>query len=498
MAGSLEKRGENSWRMVYFKGRDEEGKRTRYTRSFKGTKAQAEKALAKFVTEVESGQVAEGENMLFGDLCERWLVEYGKEHLSPKAYQDYQKIIEKRLRPAFGRQKIHDIRPLMITKLYRELRDPAKRLDGAKAEGQLKALSGATIQKYHRVLSSIFSTAVKWQLIAANPCERVEVPQKEYRETSFYDETLLAKLFGELAGEHIKYQTLVILAVLTALRRGELVGLKWEDIDFDNSTLVVSKQAQYISTAPPAIKTDAKGTWVQAGFKPGITYRVKPKLAGYTFSPAYLEFDGASAALNFTATLSGDTQAQKAAPANIQAVALDPDAYSTSGRVVDASGKAVAGVALKFSCTSKGAGILIREPKTKSSRRTIALSASAVALLKEYKKAQNEERLKVGDLWQQNNYVFTAWDGTIMHPDTPSSWFSDFLKAHNLPHIRFHDLRHSSATVLLGNGVPLKNVSARLGHSSASITANVYAHALVSVDRQAAEKLDQIMKRGQV
>lgn len=95
MAGSLEKRGEN-WRMVYFRGRDENGKRIRYTRLIKGSKSQAEKALAKFVTEIESGLVGDGENMFFRDLCDEWMKEYAKERLSPKSYVDYSKIIEQR------------------------------------------------------------------------------------------------------------------------------------------------------------------------------------------------------------------------------------------------------------------------------------------------------------------------------------------------------------------------------------------------------------------
>lgn len=392
MAGSLEKRGENSWRLVYFKGRDQDGNRIRFTRTYKGNRPRAEKALAKFVTEVENGLVGEGENMFFRDLCDRWLTEYAKEHLSPKTYSDYQKIIEQRLRPTFGQYKIHEIKPLNIIKFYRELRAPEQRKDGREEEGKPKSLSGATIQKYHRILSSIFSTAVHWQLIAANPCSRVEVPKSERREASFYDEKQLDKLFKVLEGENIKYRTLILLAILTGLRRGELVALKWGDINFDKGTLTVSKQAQYIP----------------------------------------------------------------------------------------------------------GQGVVVREPKTKSSRRTIALPSTAINYLKEHRREQAAERFKIADLWKDGNYLFTTWEGKIMHPDTPSSWFNDFLKKNNLPHIRFHDLRHSSATILLGNGIPLKNVSARLGHSSASITANIYAHALESVDRQAADKLDQIMKIGQV
>jgi Site-specific recombinase XerD len=90
-----------------------------------------------------------------------------------------------------------------------------------------------------------------------------------------------------------------------------------------------------------------------------------------------------------------------------------------------------------------------------------------------------------------------------MHPDTFSSWFHDFLDKHNekmiklekdpLPHIRFHDVRHTSASLLIAQGVPLKNVSSRLGHSSITITADIYAHALQSVDVEAGQKLENLL-----
>ncbi|MDR3587495.1 MAG: tyrosine-type recombinase/integrase [Desulfosporosinus sp.] len=501
MAGSLEKRGENSWRMVYFKGRDQDGNRIRYTQIFKGSKPQADKALAKFVASIENGLTGDGENMLFRDLCDRWIIEYANEHLSLKALVDYQKIIDQRLKPTFGRLKLHDIKPLNITKFYRELRDPEQRLDGRTEDKNPKSLSGATIQKYHRILSSILSTAVRWQLIATNPCLRVEVPRNEHRETGFYNEEQLSSLFVELEKEPSKFRTLVILAVLTGLRRGELIALTWDDVDFDKGTLTVSKQAQYISPVPSSVKTNTNGGWTQSGFRTGTIYRVRPKLVGYSFDPAYSVFSSASAALSFTGT-SSSISPHHPQIAKGQIVSESSSSISTpfsaSGLVTASSdGKTLSGVTLTFTCVEKGQGVIVREPKTKSSRRTIALPATAITALREHKKSQAVERLEIADIWKDDNFVFTTWDGTIMHPDTPSSWFNDFLKDHSLPHIRFHDLRHSSATILLGSGVPLKNVSARLGHASSTITANIYAHALETVDRQAADKLDQIMNKGQ-
>jgi len=116
-------------------------------------------------------------------------------------------------------------------------------------------------------------------------------------------------------------------------------------------------------------------------------------------------------------------------------------------------------------------GIVDRTTKTEGSKRLISIPPSIVALLKEYKASQNEERLKIGNLWQKSDRLFTTWDGKPMHPDTVSSGFNDFLNRHNekmieeektpLPHIRFHDLRHTSASLMISQGVSLKNVSSR-------------------------------------
>ncbi|MBC7324223.1 MAG: tyrosine-type recombinase/integrase, partial [Moorella sp. (in: Bacteria)] len=89
--------------------------------------------------------------------------------------------------------------------------------------------------------------------------------------------------------------------------------------------------------------------------------------------------------------------------------------------------------------------------------------------------------------------LFTTWDGRPMHPDSVTSWFSDFLKRHGLPHLKFHALRHTSATLLLAEGISLKNVARRLGHAETRTTDMFYARALESVDRKAAEVLDNII-----
>ncbi len=99
-------------------------------------------------------------------------------------------------------------------------------------------------------------------------------------------------------------------------------------------------------------------------------------------------------------------------------------------------------------------------------------------------------------LWEMKEaWVFTQWNGKPMNPGTSGHWWYHFLQRHQLPPMPFHGLRHVSATILIAQGVPLKNVSARLGHTDIRTTANIYADALESVDRNAAEKMDQYLKK---
>ena len=95
---------------------------------------------------------------------------------------------------------------------------------------------------------------------------------------------------------------------------------------------------------------------------------------------------------------------------------------------------------------------------------TIDLSIDNV--LKQHKREQTLERLKLGDVWEGTNKIFTQWNGKAIHPDMVSGWFSRFLKRHSLPHISVHGLRHMNATLLIAGGSVLRTVSKRLGHSN--------------------------------
>lgn len=140
-----------------------------------------------------------------------------------------------------------------------------------------------------------------------------------------------------------------------------------------------------------------------------------------------------------------------------------------------------------------GMGIITKEPKTEKSKRTITIPDFLVKELKEYLVWYYQEKLKMGDLWVNSNRLFTKYDGSPMHPETPSQTFRKFLKKNNLPHIKLHELRHCYATILLNNAVDLKTISSMLGHSNIGITFSTYSHSLDKSKRKAADILEKTL-----
>jgi integrase len=139
-------------------------------------------------------------------------------------------------------------------------------------------------------------------------------------------------------------------------------------------------------------------------------------------------------------------------------------------------------------------GVYEDTPKNNNSKRVIKLADEIFILLKEYKMKYNADRANAGDRWIETGYIFTQWNGKPMHPSTITGWFNNFIKAHNLPKVSIHSLRHTNATLMIANGADLRTVSKRLGHSNLSTTGNIYTHAIKSADERAAEVLQDILK----
>lgn len=139
--------------------------------------------------------------------------------------------------------------------------------------------------------------------------------------------------------------------------------------------------------------------------------------------------------------------------------------------------------------------IIVKEPKTKNSKRKVALPPSVLEELRDYYSYRVKERDKLGDAWNENieqHFIFCHANGTPYHHERPYLWFRQFIKKNGFRYIRFHDLRHTSATLLINQGVHAKIISERLGHGSINTTMNIYGHALRSADQAAADKFESL------
>lgn len=252
MAGSIEKRGKNSYRLTVSEGFDLSGKPMIHRKTVHGTKKDAEVELAKFVTEVQNGLVIDGKSLKFSEFTEIWKRDYGSKELAPSTYKRYCRMLETRLLPYFGHFYINKIKPTDIMKFYDLLEKDTQLVrkqdnNGAKTK---KPLSGKTILEHHRLLRAMLHKAVYWQLIVANPAERVQPPKARKPKRRSYDDEqtkILLENLELLSSEDIKYKVAIILTVFTGVRLGELMGLEWQDVDFKNGIISINRSSQYLA-----------------------------------------------------------------------------------------------------------------------------------------------------------------------------------------------------------------------------------------------------------
>ena len=253
MKGSIEKRGKNSYRLVVFKGYDLYGKPMRHTKTVHcKNKSEAQTELAKFVTQVENGFVVTGTVPTFAQFVEIWTRDYGLKELAPSTYYRYKGMLESRILPYFGHYKLNKITPIDIMRFYDLLEKDTQIIRKKNNNGKKtkKPLSQKTILEHHRLIRAMLHRAVYWQLITHNPAERVQPPKTQKPKRDCYDEEqtrILVDNLEKLTGNDIKYRVAILLDIFTGARLGELVGLEWSDIDFNNGIININKSSQYLS-----------------------------------------------------------------------------------------------------------------------------------------------------------------------------------------------------------------------------------------------------------
>lgn len=252
MAGSIEKRGKNSYRLTVSEGFDLNGRPMIHRKTVHGTKKDAEVELAKFVTEVQNGLVIDGKSLKFSEFTEIWKRDYGSKELAPSTYKRYCRMLETRLLPYFGHFYINKIKPTDIMKFYDLLEKDTQlvRKKGNNGSKTKKPLSGKTILEHHRLLRAMLHKAVYWQLVVSNPAERVQPPKARKPKRKLYDDEqtkILLENLELLSIEDTKYKVAITLTIFTGVRLGELMGLEWQDVDFKNGIISINRSSQYLS-----------------------------------------------------------------------------------------------------------------------------------------------------------------------------------------------------------------------------------------------------------
>jgi len=142
-------------------------------------------------------------------------------------------------------------------------------------------------------------------------------------------------------------------------------------------------------------------------------------------------------------------------------------------------------------------GYQVTPPKSAKSRRAVDISDDGIAELRRHRAEQAEHRLKIGPAWLDEDWVFTTGEGAHINPNAVSKAFKDIRVQLGLPRVRFHDLRHTHASLLLQAGVHLKVVQERLGHSTIAITADTYSHVAAGLQKAAARDFEAMLSRSE-
>ena len=368
MRGSIVKKSKKYYIVLSFY--DESGKRKQKWISGFDKKAEAVKELPRYVQEIHDGFYINLDNITL----EKYLEAYKSDYVSPNLSKNsYEKLITaaNKINPHIGKIKLHKIKPLHIQSMVNEWNK----------EQQMKP---GTIQTYMRVLSSAMQQAIKWQLITYNPCKAVTGPRIEHNSLSILTGDQIQILLA--ASKETPIYPVIMLALMTGMRRGEILGLQWHNVDLANGRIFV-----------------------------------------------------------------------------------------------------------EHNLVKAGNDIILKDTKTSSGKRSVDISIKLTHFLKMLSIQQKENALRFGKDYTHNTYVCKYPDGTIFRPDYVPKKFKKILTEASLPQLRFHDLRHTHASMLLLAGENPKVIQERLGHSSIKITLDTYSHLVPSMQKSAADRMESMV-----
>ena len=373
--GNIRKRKDGRWEGRYTVGHDPETGKAIIKNVLGKTQAEVKEKLKKAIEENVGIDYGRAKAYTVGTWLEVWMENYAKIKLRPSTFKTSQGFLKNHIKPQIGGIPLADLTSLDLQRFYKHLLDGG-RVDRIEAKKKPKGLAPKTVRNIHQMIGSAYNLAIEQKLVTRNPTQGCALPKVEHKEMRTLTADQLSTFFQEARDSGV-YE-LYYLDLATGLRRGELLGLKWTDLDVESKMLSVTKQVN----------------------------RINGELA-------------------------------------------------------------------------------VSPPKTRNSIRTLALPQQAVDLLiAEHKKHP------------RNPYLFPSpKTGTMYDPDAFRRTHDKILKAIGAEHIRFHDLRHTFATLSLKSGVDVKTLSGALGHYSAGFTLNTYTHATAQMKQDAADTIGGVISQ---
>ena len=363
-----------------------DGKRMRVKRTRK-TKQEAAHALRELQAKKIGKRLVSNESQTVKDLFKQW-EKYGlSENLRDTTKEDYVYLATRYVIPALGHMRLVDVETSTIDKWLFGL--------------QQLGLSAITRKKARQNAYSIFKFGIKQRLILVNPVSGSIVPKRDKNFATQVQDPLSKNEWMDYLEKfrETPLDTFVHIGALLGLRRGEIIGLSWNDIDFDSNYLYVRHSARELTVRRP---------------------------------------DGSSQTT-----------------------------------------------------------LVLNDPKTKHSRRKVEMNVALVESLRRQQLRQRKAKLAAGSAWSETDAVFTSSVGTRLFPSNVHKQYKKLTQSLGLRYVRIHDLRHTVAHLLLDDEVPLESVSRLLGHSSLSITMDIYAQNVQSVADRGARGMAELYEKNQ-
>ena len=386
--GTIYKRQDGQWcaQVSY----EYDGKRKR--KSFYGKTQKEAKEKAKEFSEKKIQQEVEGnrltEDLRLGEWMVRWLREFKRSTVKETTYQGYWMVFNSHVKDAeIAKIPLNDLTVEGLQKFYRDLSTEG-RCDGK------GGLSPRMVQYVKILINGALEQAVRNGLLESNVNKYTVLPGKSEKEISPMTEKEVSIFLECCQGERL--EALYVLELFTGLRKGEISGLRWSDIDWGLGRMMIARS-------------------------------------------------------------------------------LEPISYNDE--------------------ESAGPKLILTTPKTKSSKRWVALAPYVIQKLKEHRERQDYEKLAFKDIYSDQGMIFCREDGSFLHPRYLTDDFHRILKKAELPRHRFHDLRHTVASMLLNANENPKAIQELLGHSSISTTLDIYAHLSDSSKHETVNKIYDILQR---